>query len=319
MIEYSEVDSVSTTDSFSTECSNLKQNLCELQTAIIRQAQDVENFIQQHENSSGKSKSFIILQTLFKSFKTEISLNLTLRQELVKARQNNQELCNEIEKQKKFQRKLYKSISKVSNKSLSSVGQIIEYVKNLENEKLRAKEYSETIKVITSQNQDKEAQLSLDIAHLQSCVERLESEKQQLSSKIQYNTIYTQNKDKIIDDLQKKIKDFETKYTESEEKRHKCEELLKKAESVLKTATKKAKQYKSERDKIMNYVNTLEVIESRYKKIYQDTEPNNQQVPQKEQIQDSPEDLLDADDLLNCINSLQGDIGSLKNEFEQLN
>lgn len=308
-------------DSLSTECSLIMHNMYDLQSAIIKQATDIENFIKRHDNSSGKSKSFLLLQTLFETFKTEVSLNIKLRQELIEERSRSQEIISKIEQMDKNQRKFFKSLSKNCNCSLKSFDQISNYIFSLQNDQRLAKDYSQTIKVITSQNQDKEAQLSLEIAHLNSRVETLENEKQQILNKLQYTNTYVQSKDQNIQQLQKSLSDLENKYKESEEKRLKSESLLRKAENVLKVATKKAKQFQSERDKMLNYVQTLEILEKKYAGLTKIT--GNNQAVQVETIKKEKkiegEELFDADGLLDCLNSLRGDIDCLKDEVDQIN
>ena len=314
--------------SVTTECCKLTTNMAELQGQIINQGKEIENFISIHEKKQGKSKSFIALQTLFKSFKAELSLNITLRQTLIEERENYKKNIRTLTKEVKAQNEFFEAISDYYKCDFSSFDEIFSKIKSSTKEAKNAQMYVKHIKQITKENQESEAQLSLDMAHLQACLEKLEEEKNQMQTKLNLSQCTINSKDQTIFTLKEQLKEMqikqaatEQKLKESEEKRLQCEDLLKKAEYTLKSATTKAKQYRNERNKLSGYLQALDMIDTRQKELLDLIHERRACIGIPEPIQAPIPvaryrfDDSDSDEMFKCVKSLQGDINDLKQDI----
>ena len=317
-------DRISIESSFvsaSTEYGKLTANLTDLQTQIINQGKEIENFINLHGNKKGQSKSFIALQTLFKSFKQELSLNISLRQALIEERENYQKNVRTLTKEIVQQNKFFDQVSKLYNINFTSFDQIVEQIKETLRDAKSSQSYVKQIKEITQQNQVSEAQLSLDMAHLQACLENSEESKNGLEQKLKVTTIALRSKDQTIAmlseqlrNLQNQQKDTEAKLKESEQRLLECEDYLQKAEVTLKTATNKAKQYRNERNKALEYLQTFDSIDKRQKEIV-DILQSRKPTPIPVQLPMYNLEESESEEMYRCMRSLQVDINELKQDI----
>ena len=307
--------------SASTEYGKLTANLTDLQTQIINQGKEIENFINLHGNKKGQSKSFIALQSLFKSFKQELSLNISLRQALIEERENYQKNIRTLTKEVVQQNKFFEQISQLYGINFTSFDQIIDQIKNTLRDAKSTQNYVKQIKELTQQNQVSEAQLSLDMAHIQACLENSEASKNDLEKKLNITTSALKTKDQTITllsqqirNLQNQQKEMETKLKESEQRREECENYLEKAEVTLKTATNKAKQYRNERNKVLGYLQTFESIDKRQKEIV-DILQSKKPTPIPVQLPLYNYDESESEEMYRCMRSLQVDINELKQDI----
>ena len=321
-------DQISIESSFvsaSTEYGKVSKNIMDLQTEIINQGKEIEDFINLHGKKKGQSKSFIALQTLFKSFKAELSLNITLRKTLIEERENYQKNIRTLTKEVVMQNKFFEQVSHLYGTNFTSFEQIYNQIKETLRESKLSKIYVNQIKEITQQNQESEAQLSLDMAHLHACLEKSDESKAELENKLHYTTLALNSKDQTISmltdqlrTLQSKQNEIEKNLKQSEERREVCENLLQQAEVTLKTATNKAKQYRNERNQLSGYLESIGDIDKRQKEIVNMLQ-NRRQVPIPVQIPLYNFDESESDDIYRYMRSLQDDINNLKQDIANFN
>lgn len=73
--------------------------LNQVQNEILQQGKDIEKFIEEHNRNHKPSSVFKTLETLFQLFKSELSMNLALRRGLLQAKERNEALTEQTNKQ----------------------------------------------------------------------------------------------------------------------------------------------------------------------------------------------------------------------------
>lgn len=111
-----------------TEFAKTENELNALQNEILTQGQEIEQFIQYHSNSHKSTPTFHALQMLFELFKSELSMNLTLRRSLIEEKENNQQNAEYIEKLEKEKKQFFHQISEGSASQINEYSQVISFV-----------------------------------------------------------------------------------------------------------------------------------------------------------------------------------------------
>lgn len=110
------------------EFAKTENELNALQNEILTQGQEIEQFIQYHSSSHKSTPTFHALQVLFELFKSELSMNLTLRRSLIEEKENNQQNTEYIEKMEQEKAQFFRQISEGSSTPINEYGQVISFV-----------------------------------------------------------------------------------------------------------------------------------------------------------------------------------------------
>jgi len=151
-----------------------EEGYSQIQGDILQQGKNVEDFITRNSSLSKKSESFQVLQTLFSLFKKELSMNLTLRQSLIKERAEN----IETNKQTNANVSIFiNKVSKVVGSDLSSLRDVYEYIQNTsqmhQNDVINLKSANEKLK---SEIEDIKAYKEFEVAEVRSRTDIQENE-----------------------------------------------------------------------------------------------------------------------------------------------
>ena len=110
------------------EFTKTENELNALQNEILTQGQEIEQFIQYHSSSHKSTPTFHALQMLFELFKSELSMNLSLRRSLIEEKENNQQNTEYIEKLEQEKKSFFHQISEGSSTQITEYGQVISFV-----------------------------------------------------------------------------------------------------------------------------------------------------------------------------------------------
>ncbi|OHT12172.1 hypothetical protein TRFO_18174 [Tritrichomonas foetus] len=238
----------------------------DLQNDILEQGKAIEAFIKLHSAKKRVSETFRVLQALFILFKSTLSMNINLRQTLIKNRCQYSQEADDAKKARKNVSDFLIGVSKISNKSFKSLFDVAKYMKqsiqiNEHTSKIEKENQKYMIQVqqLKSQIMDFEAQKEVDLAHLRNRAETAET-----------NSIDLQNQIKMIQQnnfkLEKTISQIEAgkfeliqKYQKQNlEESQAASMKLKNANKKLIQARKEIEQIQSENESLKNTLNQSE-------------------------------------------------------------
>lgn len=116
------------TTSTAAEFAKTENELNQLQTEIMNQGKDIEQFIKVHSSKHQTSNTFHALEMLFELFKSELSMNLMLRRSLMQEKANGQQTIEYIEKLENEKKEFFAHLSKGSTNTISDYDQVIAFV-----------------------------------------------------------------------------------------------------------------------------------------------------------------------------------------------
>ena len=177
----------------SSECSDM--DIPSLQGEILKQSQAIESFIQ-NPGATGRSP-MAVLKSLFRLFKSELALNITLRKKIVAEKKANQKRLLEVQK-------FFDAISDLGFRDSSSFGDIVNVVNDLVTSlKKEVNKRKRATAIATETHQKNEALIhkhSREVSEFQARISEILEDKQALVA--QYNSALKEKKNAEKDNIE---------------------------------------------------------------------------------------------------------------------
>ncbi|OHT15606.1 hypothetical protein TRFO_42434 [Tritrichomonas foetus] len=175
-------------DSFSQETeefsSSSTQNVFKLQKEILAQSQSIEDYIKTHHSQLKSNESFSVLESLFTLFKSEVSMNLTLRKAILQERK----IRANCEQEKSLVVSFFQELSRITNTPINSFEDVYSFVISKSDKFIQTKR---NLQNHISQNQDQ-------INKLEQVIQSREDELQIVDQNLK-------NADQVIEKLKTKL------------------------------------------------------------------------------------------------------------------
>ena len=279
------------------------QQLNDIQGEILTKSKQIEDFIKKMKKIKGKSDSFQFLETLFALFKSEVQVNISLRQAILKQQQEYKDEITNL-KQNLNPQPFFDELSRISQRDIcdfncaldlfSEISTIFlnakEKLKNKlkdaksDNEKLiqYGKEMQDNYEQLENQMQDQnniqfELQQKLEEANnynnsLNSRINELTKENEELKRNTEESKKTLQNK---VDYLSKTLQALRTELNEVTEQLQTHQLQLAYETSQTEEATNKLNNEKSENEKLILALEKLAKKEKEKKKIISELKKEN--------------------------------------------
>ena len=303
-------------DAENTETTTFSDNeIYNLQNEILKQSKQIEAYIQTQKPTE-QSKQMDALKYLFSIFKTELSVNFSLRKQLINLKNENSEMFSDINQFiQDFQGLGYKDVHDFQN--------VIQIIKKLKQKLKKNKKLQNAL----SQTLEENEQLHEMLEDLKREAKEKEKDKQQQKEpEIQITTLDNNNKEKELNDEILRLKQelqlsqMKNERLEKENEQIKSDnEQVKRENTDLKAEKQQLlNQNHSFTEKITSLVNTIEKSNNEKdkqinKKQDQVQAPIQVQVPVTDPIQEQK--LKESEALCN---QLKNENFVLQNKIEQL-
>ena len=178
----------------SSTCQQTEEQLINLQTEILQQAQQVDSYIAGRAKKEKKSDSFIALQHLYSLFKQELNLNFSIRRALVQEKQLNEQATIQCAEAKNQINLFLTKLSQDSDMQYSSLKQVTARVSQIINQQndgrsIRSiqnenKKLKKQIESLSTEIEEMNAQKAMEMAEMQAKIDIAEDSSNKLKEKI---------------------------------------------------------------------------------------------------------------------------------------
>ncbi|OHT16270.1 hypothetical protein TRFO_13275 [Tritrichomonas foetus] len=191
----------------STNFTQAENELNLLQNEILEQGKNIEQFILFHEKNHKQSPTFRALVMLFELFKSELSMNLSLRRNLMEEKQEHQQIIEFCEKLQIEKDQFFHQITKGSSTKICDYDHVISFVIDQMKIAENGLKFREKNKTLMSSNS------------------KIEKENQNLITKNQKIEIENQNLKKQVNEMQSSIQSMSKIEMENHQLKLKINEL----------------------------------------------------------------------------------------------
>lgn len=267
--EYSSVSCSSTTQSINVSMGQVEGQLNQLQTEILDQGNKIGQFIQHHSKNHKPTATFRALVMLFELFKSELEMNLKIRQSLMKQKEENHSYIEQITSMKTMIDNFFKHVSNDIGFDISDFNGICDIIKKQKEEVRSANLKPKTTKLEFKLKKDNEilqnrvqeleqtldendAQFSLEMAKHTAQIETLKKTNNKYTEQLKGLENQNYELEHQINELEQKFNQSEESYVDLKNKYDKSKESnkdLKKQNNELQDALKKIKDEAQDKNK----------------------------------------------------------------------
>ena len=246
--------------------SQTEEQVNELQNQILTQGKEIELYIKSHSQIH-QSSSFKVLSILFDLFKTELSLNLSLRRSLIIEKQSAANSKSKFEEQYFQIEQFYSLFEQISGEKVHDLTTILQIFQNL----FLKSQSSKNLQIIQKEN----IQLKEENKNLNDTISYLEKKlhKRQIETTIELAKVHsqadlnsTQNLDlqKNLHELEEKNNELQAKIEQITQNSTETKKELAEKSALLSKFTNKSNLIK---DNIIHLENEKEKTEELYKNV----------------------------------------------------
>lgn len=217
----SEVDSLFSMGE-STACSSYNPTeVSHLQNEILKQSQQIEKFIQADEEHEGDS-SFVVLKSLFALFKSELSVNLTLRRLLVEEKKSTETMSQQIEE-------FFAEMQSLGFENINDFGEVIKLIQKQATKVRKFRKLAKHFEAAVEQNSEltsavdtmrvEEADKAMQIASLTARLDQSTRSNKEMTQKIEESNLEREKIEQSLDQLTNEMKALQARINEMEQEK----------------------------------------------------------------------------------------------------